>query len=75
MLSKLGSAAVRKALYYPALTAMRCNPVVIALRDRLRRNGKHPMAIVGAAMRKLVHLAYRVLKTDRPFDPNFSKTR
>ena len=75
VLSKLGSAAVRTALYYPALTALRCNPVVIALRNRLRLKGKHPMAIVGAAMRKLVHLAYGVLKTDQPFDPNFSRTR
>ena len=33
------------------------------------------MAIVGAAMRKLVHLAYGVLKTDQPFDPYFSHTR
>ena len=74
-LSKLGSAAVRKALYFPALTALRCNPVVIALRNRLRLKGKHPMAIVGAAMRKLVHLAYGVLKTDQPFDPNFVQTR
>jgi len=28
------------------------------------------MAVVGAAMRKLVHLAYGVLKTGRPFDPD-----
>jgi hypothetical protein len=27
------------------------------------------MVIVGAAMRKLVHLAYGVLKTGKPFDP------
>jgi len=74
VLSKLGSAAVRKALYYPALTALRCNPIVTALRDRLRLRGKHPMAIVGAAMRKLVHLAYGVLKTAQPFDPNFLQT-
>jgi hypothetical protein len=28
------------------------------------------MAIVGAAMRKLVHLVYGILKTGLPFDPN-----
>ena len=27
------------------------------------------MAMVGAAMRKLVHIIYGVLKTGRPFDP------
>ena len=26
------------------------------------------MAIIGAALRKLVHLAYGVLKTGKPFD-------
>jgi transposase len=31
--------------------------------------GKCPMVIVGAAMRKLLHLAYGVLKSGRPFDP------
>lgn len=74
-MSKLGSAAMRKALFYPALAALRCNPIVINLRDRLRLRGKHAMAIVGAAMRKLVHLAYGVLKTDRPFDPDYASTR
>ncbi|RMG95811.1 MAG: IS110 family transposase, partial [Chloroflexi bacterium] len=29
------------------------------------------MTIVGAAMRKLLHLAYGVLKTGKPFDPNY----
>ncbi|HET8674551.1 MAG TPA: IS110 family transposase, partial [Blastocatellia bacterium] len=30
------------------------------------------MVIIGAAMRKLVHLAYGVLKSGRPFDPNYA---
>ncbi|NPV42227.1 MAG: IS110 family transposase, partial [Anaerolineae bacterium] len=30
------------------------------------------MAVVGAAMRKLLVLAYGVIKTDMPFDPNFA---
>ena len=29
------------------------------------------MAVVGAAMRKLIHSVYGVLKTGRPFDPNY----
>ncbi|HZG51327.1 MAG TPA: IS110 family transposase, partial [Pyrinomonadaceae bacterium] len=36
--------------------------------------GKCPMEIIGAAMRKLVHIAYGVLKSGRPFDPEMSKT-
>jgi hypothetical protein len=55
----------------PALTALRFNPVVRRLRDRLRaQNRLRPKQIVGAAMRKLLQLCYGVLKTGRPFDPN-----
>lgn len=74
-LSKLGNAALRKALYYPALTALRHNPIVIAMRARLMAKGKHRMVIVGAAMRKLVHLAYGVLTTETPFAADFAKNR
>jgi transposase len=31
------------------------------------------MAIVGAAMRKLVHLIYGVMKSGQPFDANYAK--
>jgi len=30
------------------------------------------MAVIGAAMRKLIDLAYGVLKTEKPFDPNWT---
>ena len=32
------------------------------------------MVIVGAAMRKLIHIAYGVLKSGKPFDPSYGKT-
>ncbi len=67
-MSKVGNARVCKALYLPALTALRFNPLVIQMAQRLRQRGKKEMVIVGAAMRKLVYLAYGVLKTGRPFD-------
>jgi hypothetical protein len=31
------------------------------------------MSVICAAMRKLIHLAYGVLKTGRPFDPEWGK--
>jgi transposase len=68
-LSKIGPGRLRKALYFPAITALRWNPTIRALRLRLHAAGKHPMAIVGAAMRKLIHLAYGVLKTGRAYEP------
>jgi len=38
----------------------------------MRQRGKCKMAVIGAAMRKLIHLAYGVLKTGKPFDPNWT---
>ncbi len=73
-LSKQGNAYLRKALYFPALTALRHNPLVQALAARLRARGKCPMAIVGAAMRKLVQLAFGVLHQGQPFDPQWCRS-
>jgi transposase len=69
-LSKIGNARVRKALFMPALVAKRHNPIVRNFCARLAANGKSKMAIVGAVMRKLIHIAFGVLKSNRPFDPN-----
>ena len=71
-LSKIGSARLRKALYFPALSALRWNPCVKALGDRLKQRHRPKMVIVGAAMRKLLTLAYGVLNSGRPFDPHFA---
>ena len=70
-LSKIGNARLRKALYFPAITALRCSPFFQAWAEGLRQRGKSKMAVIGAARRKLVHLAYGVLKTGRPFDPEW----
>lgn len=73
-LSKKGSSRLRKALYWPAIVAMRYNPVVRAFSQRLSERGKPRMVQIGAAMRKLLHLAYGVLKSGRPFDPNLVRS-
>jgi transposase len=67
-LSKVGNVHVRRVLYWPAITAMRCNPVLIAFAARLRANGKRPKQIIAAAMRRLLVLAYGVLKSGKPFN-------
>jgi hypothetical protein len=36
--------------------------------ERMRANGLAPKAVIGAAMRKLVHLIYGVIKSGKPFD-------
>lgn len=72
VLSKMGRSQLRKAFFMPALVALRYNPLLKAMRERMLAAGKAKMAIVGAAMRKLVHLIYGVLKTGVPFDPNYA---
>jgi len=67
-LSKVGNARLRRAMYFPAMTALRFNDAVKALGERLEKRGKEKMVIVGAAMRKLLHICYGVLKSGRPFD-------
>ena len=68
-LSKAGNARLRKALYLPALTAARFNPAVGAFYERLVAARKPKMAALGACMRKLLMIAYGVLKSGTPFDP------
>jgi transposase len=68
-LSKIGPGRLRKALYMPAMTALRWNPTIRAVRARLHAAGKPPMVIIGAALRKLIHLAYGVLKSGRAYEP------
>lgn len=68
-LSKIGHAGLRKALYMPAMVAITKTAWGRAFRNRLAASGKPPMLIIGAMMRKLVHVAYGVLKSRKPFDP------
>lgn len=72
-LVKIGPGRLRKALYFPALAALRFNPTLRALETRLRAAGKPTMVIVGAAMRKLIHLAFGVLKSGRAYDASYAQ--
>lgn len=71
LLSKTGNANIRRLLYMAGISAKRWNPIVHAFCQRLLDNGKCPMEVIAAAMHKLLHLAYGVLKHDRPFDPDY----
>ena len=66
-LSKRGNAFLRRALYMPALSAIRYNPLIKAFFEQLVERGKSRMVAVGAAMRKLLMIAYGVLKSRRAF--------
>jgi transposase len=73
VMCKVGANRVRKGLYFPAIAALRWNPTVKIFGERLRAAGKPPMLVIGAAMRKLVHLAFGVLHSGRAYDPAFKK--
>lgn len=66
-ISKAGPSSIRAIMYLPAVSAKRWNPHVRALAARLEARGKSPKAIVVAAMRKLVHLCFGVLKSRTPY--------
>jgi transposase len=71
-ISKTGNAHARKGLFMPALTAMKHNPAIYALRQRLEKAKKLPMVIVGAAMHKLLRQCYGVLTSRQPFSRELS---
>src|SRR3989304_102344 len=60
-MSKVGRSSLRKAFFMPALVALRYNPIIVEMKRRLTEAGKPKMLIVGAAMRKLIHIIYGVL--------------
>lgn len=71
-LSKIGPPRVRAVLYMAAVVAIRYNPHVKALYERLLSRGKTKMAALGAAMRKLVHLCFGVLRTRQPYQADYA---
>jgi transposase len=73
-LSKIGNARLRRALYFPAITALRCSPFFQAWAEGLHKRGKSKMSVICAVMRKLVHVAYGVLKHGKEFDPQWAKS-
>jgi transposase len=68
-ISKVGNVHLRRALYMPALAAIRFNPNVRAYAEHLRANGKAEMVIIVAVMRKLLHAIHGMLKHRTRFDP------
>ncbi len=71
-LTKAGNPLLRKALYMPAIVAVRYNPLIKAFYQRLRANGKPAKSALAACMRKLLHIVFGVLKSKTLFNPNHS---
>ncbi len=72
VLSKQGPSSVRAKLYMGAIVASRYNPDVLRQIDRLAENGKTKMQALGAAMRKLVHICFGVVKNQTEYSPQWA---
>ena len=73
-ISKTGNARLRKALYMPAIVAIKHHPLIRDFARRLEDRGLCKLAIVTAVMRKLLHLVFGVLKTGKKFDEKHACT-
>jgi transposase len=71
-LSKMGNGRIRKGLYFPAIVALQHNQIIKDFAKGLEKRGKTSMQIVCASMRKLLHIAFGVLKNKQPFDSNLA---
>ena len=67
-MSKVGHAFLRKALYMPAMVTLYKTDWGRRFRERLAASGKPPKLIIGAMMRKLIHVAFGVLKSEKAFN-------
>ena len=71
IISRSGSTQLRAALYMPALVASRHNPLLHQFAERLTKAGMAKKAVISAVVHKLTHLIYGVIRTGKPFDPNY----
>jgi transposase len=75
-LSKQGRTRLRGSLYWPAVVAMRLRvPALVPLIEGMRQRGKSTLQIICAVMRKLLHIAFGVLRSGRPYDPGYHLRR
>jgi transposase len=68
-----GNGRLRTAFYMATLSAVQHNPVIKTFYTRLRTAGKPEKVARCAAARKLLHLAWAVVKKDQPFDPHYTR--
>jgi transposase len=67
-IAKIGNAIMRKALYLPAMTAMRCDEAFAKFASLLKTRKKFGKQIIVAIMRKMVHAIFGVLKNNSKFN-------
>lgn len=68
-ISKIGNVRLRKALYMAALSAARVESPLREFYQRLRQRGKPPKVALIAVARKLLVLAFALVRSGLPYDP------
>lgn len=71
-ISKIGNAALRKALFFAALSAKRSSKYFRAFVERLEAAGKRPKVIITAIMRKLLVLAHTLVSKGSRFNADLA---
>jgi transposase len=66
-IGSFGPAHLRRALSLPAIVAMRANPPLRAFAERLRARGRPANVVIVAVMRKLLLLAWTLMRTGQSF--------
>ena len=69
----MGHQELKRVLYFPAMVAVRCNPLVARFRARLKAQNKTGKVIVVACVRKRLAIAYGMLRLGKLFDTNHQK--
>jgi len=67
-----GRAQVRAVLYMATVSAIRCNTVIKAFAERLKKTGKPPKVVIVACMRKLLTIMNAMLKNNTPWNPKIA---
>jgi transposase len=67
-ISRAGNRHLRRALYMPALAAVRCDPHLHAFHQALQQRHKTGLQALMAAERKLLHAIYGIFNSGRPYD-------
>lgn len=74
-ISKKGNAYIRRALYFPAITMVKCEPQFKQVFDRILDRTSIKMKGYVAVQRKALILIYTLFKNNSVYDPNYLNTQ
>ena len=74
-ISKKGNKNIRRALYMPAMTAVRCNPTLKKFYERVKPTKAKPMIALVAVERKLLVLMYSLWKNEIDYDSEYEQKK